>query len=173
MDDEVPYWLPDLILLETFNGKWNDYIDALYHQFYNDFVKDRPLYDNLPVFVRNQPTHEKKGATFWHLISEGSEESERLPDIRRCERISWPRALIEGGDIKEIKIWESFRPWKGQKQRRVMFSLKNFSYIVVLGETSKGYTLITAYPVEKSHQREKLKKEFEAISLQKKEGSAL
>jgi len=54
-----------------------------------------------------------------------------------------------------------------------MFSLKNFSYIVVLGENPKGYNLITAYHVEKSHKREKLKKEFEAFSRQKKEGSAL
>lgn len=173
MDDEIPYWLPDLILLEVYHGNWSAYIDAVYQQYYNDFVKNRPLFENLPVFVRNQPAHQNKGATFWHLVSEGTKETDRIPDIRRCERIRWPRPLIEGGYIQEVKIWEQSRPWKGQVQRRIMFSLKNFNYIVVIGETPKGYTLITAYHIEKTHQRQKLKKEFEAFSRQKKEGSAL
>jgi len=64
MNDDIPYWLPDLILFEEYNGNWSIYIDALYQHYYNDFVKDRPLYENFPVFVRNQPAHENKGVTF-------------------------------------------------------------------------------------------------------------
>ena len=68
----------------------------------------------------------------------------------------------------EVKIWKTIRPWKNQKQRRVNFGFNNFSYIVVIAETRKGFDLVTAYHLEKLHRREKLRKEFEAFLRQKK-----
>ena len=88
--------------------------------------------------------------------------------LRRCERICWPRPMIENVNSMEVKIWETTRPWKNQKQRRINFALDNFSYIVVIAETRKGFDLVTAYHLEKSHRREKLRKEFESFSGQKK-----
>jgi len=173
MDDEIPAWLPDLILFENYKGNWNAYINAVYQCFHKDFVESKPSFQKVPVFARYHPSYEEKGATFWHLVSEGSQESERIPDLRRCERIRWPRPMIENGNSMEVKIWETIRPWKNQKQRRVNFALNNFSYIVVIAETRKGFDLVTAYHLEKAHRREKLRKEFEAFLRQKKEGSAV
>ncbi|OGN55215.1 MAG: hypothetical protein A3D96_04660 [Chlamydiae bacterium RIFCSPHIGHO2_12_FULL_44_59] len=173
MDDETPSWLPDLILFENYKGNWNAYINAVYQCFHKDFVESKPSFQKVPVFARYHPPYEEKGATFWHLVSEGSQESERIPDLRRCERIHWPRPMIENVNPEEVKIWETIRPWKNQKQRRVNFALNNFSYIVVIAETRKGFDLVTAYHLEKPHRREKLRKEFEAFLRQKKEGSAV
>jgi len=78
--------------------------------------------------------------------------------------------MIENVNSADVKIWETTRPWKNQKQRRVNFALNNFGYIVVIAETRKGFDLVTAYHLEKSHRREKLRKEFESFSRQKKRG---
>lgn len=112
-----------------------------------------------------------KCANFWHLISEGSQELERIPDLRRCERIRWPRPIIEHADSIDIRTWEIFRPWKSQKQRRIIFTLNDFSYIVVLAETRKVFDFVTAYHIEAMHRREKFRKEFQN-SKTKKEGPA-
>lgn len=173
MDDQIPTWLPDLILFEKYKGNWKAYIDAIYQHFHNDFVKSRPFFEKLPIFVRYQPCFEEKGVTFWHLISEGDQESERIPDLRRCERIQWPKPIIEKSHSEFVRMWETYRPWKGQQQRRINISIDNFSYIVVIAENRKGFDLVTAYCVEKAARREKLRKEFESFLRQKKEGSAV
>ena len=127
MNDEIPPWLPDLILFESYKGNWSAYINAVYQCFHKDFVESKPAFQKLPVFARYHPPYEEKGATFWHLVSEGSQEPERIPDLRRCERIRWPRPMIENKNSMEIKTWETTRPWKNQRQRRINFALNNFS----------------------------------------------
>jgi len=173
MDDEIPSWLPDLILLEHYKGNWNAYIHDTYQCFHEDFVQSRPLFQKLPISIRHHPAYEEKGATFWHLVSEGNEESERTPDLRRCERIGWPRPIIENAALTDVKVWETTRPWKNQIQRRINLALNNFSYIVVLAENRRGFDLITAFHLDKPRRREKLRMEFENFSGQKKEGSAV
>lgn len=173
LEVETPYWLPKLIPLESCQGNWALYIEVIYRAFYRDFVQTRPTFERRPIFTRFHPAHENKGATFWHIISEGSEESERTPDFRRCERICWPKVLIEKANSAEVMVWETIRPWKNQQQRRINFSLDDFSYVVVIAETNRGFDLVTAYYVERSSRREKLKREFETTSRQKKEGSAV
>ena len=44
-----------------------------------------------------------KGYAFWHVISEAPQsnnrnESERIPNLRRCERIRWIAWAIEQAD---------------------------------------------------------------------------
>jgi hypothetical protein len=172
MCDDIPDWLPDLILLEECKGNWATYINVVYEYFHKDFVENNPSFEKRPVLVRYHPAYEEKGATFWHLVSEGNQESERIPDLRRCERIRWPRPIIEQSNPLKIKIWETARPWKGQMQRRINLTLSNFSYIVVIAETKKGFDLVTAFFVKEPHRRDKFKREFESYIKQKKEGSA-
>lgn len=169
--DEIPHWLPNLIFLEDYKGNWSAYIDAVHTSFHDDFVKTKPAFHSIPVFVRYHPAYEGKGATFWHIVSEGDQESERIPDMRRCERIRWPKSLIE--NVNYVNIWETIRPWKNQKQRRINLALSDFSYLVVIAERNKGFDLVTAYPLEKMARREKLRTEFEKAQRQKKEGSTL
>jgi hypothetical protein len=100
-----------------------------------------------------------KEATFWHLISEGKVEGERLPDMRRCERIRWPRPIIEHADEPVIKIWEN----KRKRETRICIWFEDVEYLVVLA-SRKGYVLLwTAYPVTWAHTKRKLQKEYEAF----------
>ncbi len=81
--------------------------------------------------------------------------------------------MIESKSFMNVKIWDTFRPWRGQKQRRVNLALEDFSYIVIIAENPRGFDLVTAYAVERSYKREKLRQEFESFAGQKKEGSAV
>ena len=94
-----------------------------------------------------------KEAAFWHCTSEGDVEEERVPDLRRCERIGWPRRLIEAIGTDRGRWWKE-RPGR---TRRACVALADFSYLVVLEEMSTHCVLVTAYPVEKEHSRKKLR----------------
>jgi hypothetical protein len=104
-----------------------------------------------------------KEATFWHIISEGEVESERLPDLRRCERIRWPRAIIDTSNFGFVKCWKTNR--KGDE--RIALALEDFSYVVVLADRGEFVLLWTAYYVEQEHRRQKLRKEYEGYTQNK------
>lgn len=151
-------WLPALALLEEYGGDWNRYLDALYAFFKRDFIDSRPAYNGVTLALKRHPVIQNKEATFWHIISEGDSEADRVPDMRRCERIRWPRPVIEHSGDTSIKIWANER--RGEK--RICLWLEDAEYLVILAER-KGYTLLwTAYAVEQEHSKKKLRKEYAA-----------
>jgi len=101
----LPDWLPDLLLFENFSGNWQRYEDEVFAQFYSDFIKSRPAFQNEPVKVTKYPLKKGKERGFWHCIQEGKIEEERTPDMRRCERIGWVRPLIEHSADPRVKKW--------------------------------------------------------------------
>jgi hypothetical protein len=87
-----PDWLPELVTLQDYGGDWVRYLEAIYGHFRQDLVLTPPAYPGRRFALKRHPLVQGKEATFWHLISEGRVEADRLPDLRRCERIRWPRA---------------------------------------------------------------------------------
>jgi hypothetical protein len=160
-----PEWLPALILFENCAGDWERYLRVIYAYFKQDFIDSRPEYRGTRLGLKRHPVVEGKEATFWHVISEGSAEEDRLPDLRRCERIRWPRPVIEHADELVIKIWENER--KGEK--RINLWLENQEYLVVLAVRKTYILLWTAFPVTQPHRKALLQKEYEAF---KKAGAA-
>jgi len=150
-------WLPPLVLFETYNGDWDRYLDVLYNFFKKDFIVSKPLYKGQKLALKRHPVLKGKEATFWHLISEGKYEEDRLPDLRRCERIRWPRPIIDHAGDVEIKVWEN----KRKSEKRVCLWLEDHEYIVILAKRRDYILLWTAYPVTKTHQKLKLRKEYE------------
>jgi len=156
-------WLPDLVRLADFDGNWNRYEAALYACFKQDFIDSVPLFEGKPLALKRHPINQGKEATFWHIISDGDNEAERLPDLRRCERIRWPRPIIEHCGEPVVKVWENER--KGE--RRVCLWLEQQEYLVILARR-QGYVIFwTAYPVPQPHQQRKLQKEYEAYKKAK------
>lgn len=151
-------WLPELILLDDYDGDWSAYIDDVYKAFHNNFIVSKPNYKGRPVAVRREPRDQGKEAGFWHATSQGQTEWERTPDIRRCERIKWIRRLIECTEKEKVRTWETIRG----ADRRIIISLPDFSYIVVLA-IRKTYTIfVTAFFVEYENRRRKFKREWVA-----------
>lgn len=152
-----PHWLPPLVLLSDCEGDWSKYLDALYSYFASDFLRTRPHFRGQGLGLKRHPLWEGKEATFWHMISEGRDEATRQPDLRRCERIRWPRAIIENSNDPAVKVWETTR----RNERRVCLWLEEEEYFVVLAER-QGYLLPwTAYMVTRNHRKQKFQREFE------------
>lgn len=150
-------WLPELVLFENYGGDWDRYLDALYAFFKTDFIDSQPIFQGLRLGLKRHPLSRGKEATFWHLISEGNNEDDRLIDLRRCERIRWPRPTIEHADEPTIKVWENERG--GEK--RICLWLESEEYLVVLAMRN-GYVLPwTAFLVTHPHQKRKRQKEYE------------
>lgn len=151
-----PSWLPPLMLFEDYGGDWSRYLEATYLVFKADFIDDWPYYRGLRVKVRLRPCHRHIEAGFWHITSEGPVEEERLPDLRRCERIRWPRPLILHADDQCVKAWTE----KRQGDSRVHLWLEDVGYLVVLSVKGDSAVLVTAFPTLEDHQRRKCARRF-------------
>ena len=151
-------WLPPLVYLEDCNGDWDSYLDAIYSFFKHDFVDDKPVFRGRRLGLKRHPQTHGKEATFWHMITEGKVEVERIPDLRRCERIRWPRPVIEHNDHPGIKCWVSVK----KSDKRIHIWLDEVDYLVVLADRCDYLLPWTAFPVTWEHTRAKLLKEYEA-----------
>jgi hypothetical protein len=151
-------WLPPLVCLPDYGGDWQAYIEAVYGFFRQDFVASEPEFQGKRCGLLNpQWDDDGKEGTFWHLISEGKIEDKRLPDLRCCERIRWPRPIIEAVGKGQVRCWKT----KTKGKPRILVALEDFSYVVVLAGLKTCVLLFTAFPVERPHRREKLRKEYE------------
>jgi hypothetical protein len=151
-------WLPRLVTLTEAGGDWNEYVEQVYAWFYNDFIASQPSFKGRRCVCKRHPQIRGKAATFWHVISEGPVEEDRLLDLRRCERIRWPKPMIERFPERGIVIWPSPRP---KDKNRISIALDDFSYVVVLADRSQYLVLWTAYCVAQENRQQKLRREYE------------
>lgn len=154
---------PHLIYLEDYKGIFQAYFAAVYAVFKNDFIKSQPQFDGLKVAVRKYPEVDGLHRTFYHITHEGEDEDNRQPDIRRMERIRYPRYVVEQHHHPEILIWKNRR---GKDERVLLFN-ENENYIVVLTKRNEYYLFITAYVVDTEHRKRSLLKEYETYKKAK------
>ena len=148
---------PALISFGEYGGVFSTYFDAVYSVFHNDFIKAQPIYEGLKVSVRKYPEVDGMHRTFYHITHQGEDEANRQPDVRRMERIRFPKFVIENFEHEEILIWKNVR---GKDERIVLFNeIEN--YIVILTDRGEYYMFITAYYIETEHRKKKLLKEYE------------
>jgi hypothetical protein len=160
--------LPALITLNDLGGDWNAYLEGVYGIFRRDFLDSRPTFRGTLVGHRKyeqggNTLPSGKEATFWHLISEGPNEEDRIPDMRRCERIAWVRHILDHAAQPNSEV----RVWTQNRNGKLNFALAppSFEYIVIMGwrEPKEGrpYAIpLTAFDV-KENKRGKYKKEWE------------
>lgn len=164
-------WLPKLVLMSDFGNNWEEYYEYLYKSYLKDFKdeKNKPFIFDKEIRTRKHPEIENKDQTFFHITSnkeysQTDDENDRLPDLRRCERIKWPRKIIENYNCnkecpgcKKIKLWkENYR-----NNERIYILFENFRYIVILEEREEYVLFITAFYIEHEHQLKKQLKKYE------------
>lgn len=155
---DTPEWLPELVCLKDYNGSWEDYLEAIYNYFKQDFIETKPIFREKRLGLKRYPLSQGKEATFWHMISNGNNEEDRLPDFRRTERIRWVSPIIENESDPVIKVW-----WNKRKRKKsICLWFEEEDYLVVLADRGDYILPWTAYLVERSHQKRKLQKEYEA-----------
>ena len=149
-------WLPSLEYFSDYNNDWSSYESALYDIFKTDFIDSHPSYKNLRVNVKRYPIEYNKEEAFFHTTCKDySNNGDRVPDFRRCERVRWIRAFIENYDCDVskceacdgVKVWNE--PYKSKT--RVHLLLEEERYIVVLEKRENYYLLITAFYLDYDH----------------------
>jgi hypothetical protein len=161
-------WLPYLVDYNSFGGDWKKYEAAIYAVFKKDFIDSKPKFEEKQVQIRRQPMVNNKEDTFIHVTHQDyNKNGERLPDMRRCERIRWVRSFIEKYncdsslclDCDGVKVWEEKAP-KGTG-KRVHLLLEEERYMVVVECRNSYCLLITAFYFEYDHELKKKLKHSE------------
>ena len=152
-----PAWLPGLLVMADYDNSWEAYIAAVYGIFETDFVTSQPLFNGRSVRCRRDPLYEGKEAGFWHCVQEGADEAQRTPDLRRCERVGWIRAIIVNCSATEIDHWRNEN--RGELRHYIWFAEQ---YLIVLADRKRQFQLITAFCTDRQHTIRKLSKERDA-----------
>ena len=163
-------WLPQLEEFENYGNLWSKYEGALYDIFKTDFIINRPTFKGKNVSVRRYPMEHDKEEAFFHVTCQDySKNNNRVPDLRRCERIRWISAFIKNynscdpsvcKECSGVKVWDE--PYKNTK--RVHLLLEEERYIVVLEQRENYYLLITAFYFDHEHALEKKLKHYMKFS---------
>lgn len=157
-------WLPPLVLMGDSGGDWATYEEVLYGWFKSDFIDSVPAWPGKRVGLKRHPLSKGKEATFWHFISEGKDEAERTPDLRRCEVIRWPRATMNAFMERPPTAEDRIIWWRNERQgaQRILLALPDFSYLFVLADRGDYVLPWTQYLVQYENRRERYRKEFDA-----------
>lgn len=157
--------LPDMILFNDY-GSWDAYVADLYSVFKRDFIDSKPRVGSVVFKLKYHPEYQERAYTFYHMTHKGDNEAERLPDLRRSERLPWCRHTIEKTDVYRLRFWEETR----KEHSRICIWLEaetcgkveiENNYFVIL-EVRNGYVLPwTAFCADKPHQLRKKHKEYE------------
>ena len=152
-----PSWLPEALVYNDFKGDWDKFLTTVYQIFERDFKNSKPTYQALPVNY-DARIEDGKEAVFWHLICRDDYRTKKRElDLRRCERIPWPRPIIEHPSDLAISTWKSER----QRETRVLIWMEALDYLVVLAERPRSVILVTAFCTDIKSHKEKLIKERE------------
>ena len=136
-------------------------MEAVYQIFKKDFVDSKPIYQSRRLQLKRHPLIDGKEYTFYHMTHKGKIESDRIPDFRRMERISWPKPLIDNSTHPYLKVWKNIRRGKGGKKERILIFHEEENYLVILENRKKYILPWTAYLVEYENKKQKLLKEYE------------
>jgi hypothetical protein len=152
--------LPEPLRYDDFKGEWGTFLASVYGVFERDFKHYTPRYEGRPV-THDSRIEDGKEAAFWHIISRNDPRTgNRELNIRRCERITWVRPLIEHPVDQAVSTWRSERKKPNKKsQTRVYRWLEDHDYIVVMAERPRQMVLVTAFCTDIRSEREKLRAE--------------
>ncbi len=129
-----------------FKNDLEEYKEALYKIFKRDFVDNEVLYKGEKVDIIHEKYFEDKERSFWHIVSEGGKDEDRVPVSGRAEILPWIKSLIEeNGTCSEYRSWIKYHD-KTKHNRVYIWCIAN-SFLVVLEKRKNCYKLITAFPV--------------------------
>lgn len=154
---------PKLLYLQDYSGDFNSYFNAVYAVFESHFIKSQPNFQGTRVSAQKFPLVDGIHRTFYRITHEGEDENDRKPDIRRMERIRFPKFCIESCPHDHLLIWKN----KRGKDTRILIFNEEEGFLIVLTER-KGFNLFwTAYYIEKNHRKRKLIDEYKAYKKAK------
>lgn len=91
--------LPDMIECENL-AEWNNYLNKLYVEVFKpQFIETVPTFKGWDVISRREPMDGNWEHGFTHmthvdLLHNSDDPNDRIPDLRRSERLNWVRRII-------------------------------------------------------------------------------
>ena len=156
-----PAWLPPMIEVMPWHGGT---YDELYAVFVRDLRQGKLTYLGFNVWFYPDTEDDGKEAIFWHLTSRFDyceNPPVRLPDPRRCERLSWVRPMIlrcpcATGDLLN---WDH-EEGGGAIKTYVWVHLHDF--VIIMKKLGDGRRrLITSFHLDDDHERKKMQKKWD------------
>jgi len=136
----------------------NETYDELYAIFKRDFKDSQAVYEGNAVWFFPEMDSGKE-VVFWHMTSRHDQEAgERLPDLRRSERLPWARPMLDGSRRPEILAWDYE---EGDRSIKTYLWLKDYDFLVLMKKyRNGGRRLVTSYYVDRPHTRRSLEKKY-------------
>jgi len=167
-------WLTPIITLDQFNNDWQLYNNHLYKLFVRDFIDNTVYFNRKKIQIRINPKQDNYEHGFIHLTCISTEEhndpNDRIPDLRRCERIEWNKEIIENykcnnncNGCKKIMYYEEY--YKNTVRINLLFY--DFNFKVILEKRNNYYLLITGYYIQYNHKLQKEKRKYDLYTQQK------
>ena len=161
--------LGPIVTLSECNGDFSNYQEYLYSVFKNELYNNKVYYNGKPISLRRNPEYLDKEYSFFHLTCKdfdntGNEE-DRVPDLRRCERLHWIKPGIETDHMTKCNqlCFKAYTKTVRNKERVHLFN-ESDRYMIVLEERSNYYLLVTAYYIEYDNTLQKKIKESQKLS---------
>lgn len=148
--------LPDLMTLGHYGGDWQVYEDALYAEYLATIVHAGLHFQGVRLSTRRTPETKGKAYGFWHIISEAESkqnrnEEDRIPDLKRCERIRWVAWCIQNAGSPRVSWWENQRG----RETHVVIWAEEHDFAVILakrnGSDGNPYYLLKSSYWVRSH----------------------
>lgn len=131
--------LPDIIECEHI-VEWNNYLNQLYVNVFKPyFLESYPLFKGKKVMIRKEPMDGSWEHDFVHMTHEdyfhnSKDPNERIPDLRRSERLNWVRPIIEHFECSvdmacgRILYWENY--YKGYVRCNLFLPEERFQVVL-------------------------------------------
>lgn len=168
--------LPDIIECSSL-ASWSVYLEMLYNTVYRKYyIETRPIYNGKPVCQRRNPMDGKYEHGFIHSTHEdfyhnSGDKNDRIPDLRRSERIAWAKYIIENykcsvsEGCNNILYWEEINSKNGRVRIHLLYESERF--LVVIEDNKTCYYLITTFYLDKDYALEKRLKKYKKYQKQK------
>ncbi len=116
------------------------------------------MYEGKPVWFFPE-MEDAREVIFWHLTSGRDEETgERVPDLRRCERLPWVRAMIENSTQPEVLAFD-YKEADGDINTYLW--LKEHDFVVLMKKYRDGRRrLLTCFCIKYENYRGKLRRKY-------------
>jgi len=150
-----PKWLPNLFPVDPW--QINTY-QKLYQLFKRDFKESRLEYKGQPVWFYPE-MEDGKEQIFWHMTSRKDEQmGNRLPDLRRSERLPWVRPMLDHPEELEVLAWDHK---EGDGSIKTYVWIESCDFVVIMKKLPNGSRrLITSFWVEHGNTKRKLMKKY-------------
>lgn len=156
----LPDWVPGMVPVDPWRS--NTY-DILYEVFTRDLLNRRLTYLGFHVWFYPHSDEDGRKEIFWHLTTRTDRREAppvRFPDLRRSERLSWVRSLIERCrcPVGDVLDWDHL---EGDGAIKTYVWLQNHDFVVIMKKLGDGQRrLITSYHLDGESQRVKMLKKW-------------